>query len=158
MRYLKLFTYNYYYYINRNIYILKKNWYIDSFINYIYICTCTIYDIIWIFILVYLVLNAEMKYENAIEINFNREIFVSLTIYIYNKFIALMKAQTWWKGSKTFRIRNERSWFYYFVIFVSIKRKNNFITISHHNHSLILRLLSVSKLYSMSKKFIPSYI
>lgn len=39
-------------------------------------------------------INAEMKYENAIEINFNREIFVSLTIYIYNKFIALMKAQT----------------------------------------------------------------
>ena len=85
MRYLKLFTYNYYYYINRNIHILKKHWYIDSFINYIYIYICIyiIYDIVWIFILVYLVLNAEMKYESAIEVNFNREIFVSPTIYIF---------------------------------------------------------------------------
>lgn len=40
-----------------------------------------------------------------------------------------MKAQTWWKGSKTFRIRNERSWFYYFVIFLFIKKKKQF----HHN-------------------------
>lgn len=154
MRYLKLFTYNYYYYINRNIYILKKNWYIDSFINYIYICTCTIYDIIWIFILVYLVLNAEMKYENAIEINFNREIFVSLTIYIYNKFIALMKAQTWWKGSKTFRIRNERSWFYYFVIFLYKKKKqfhHNFASQPLFNSSSSFRLkiiFNVEKIHS----------
>lgn len=96
---------------------------IYRFFYKLYICTCIIYDIIWIFILVYLVLNAEMKYENAIEMNFNREIFVSPTIYIYRKFIALMKAQMWWKGSKTFRIRNERSWFYYFVIFLYQKKK-----------------------------------
>lgn len=121
---------------------------------YIYICTCTIYDIIWIFILVYLVLNAEMKYENAIEINFNREIFVSLTIYIYNKFIALMKAQTWWKGSKTFRVRNERSWFYYFVIFLYKKKKqfhHNFASQPLFNSSSSFRLkiiFNVEKIHS----------
>lgn len=95
-----------------------------------------------------------MKYENAIEINFNREIFVSLTIYIYNKFIALMKAQTWWKGSKTFRIRNEWSWFYYFVIFLYKKKKqfhHNFASQPLFNSSSSFRLkiiFNVEKIHS----------